>query len=369
MFRLIEDTFWDDPPITALTRDEKLILICLFTNIHTRPCGIYRIGLDRISMMTKVQEAAVEKGMKHLAAGDLVYHDGLEVCIPGYIRKQRYKGPQMAHRIAVELSQVKNKSFVQMIVKRYPDYLRMGGFKIDGAEIASPQMELSLESEEAAKPRPAAGLADLAAFIATRLRFTGGVKSMILAGLVKQDPDGEAGVRKAVKRAEKYFETAKAEKWRSYVMARRFSKFCDFYGEAFSSDEALEIYIEKIRLANERERKKDEWHKKRAASLQVGAQRPEPIDPPADPWIKFMERLPAQLESLRKDFEGYRKGKTKAEYIKGKLVGLFSDDKELNLKTEHFARNLNKEMVKPEIMQKYRTNYLLGKFAIPAMED
>jgi hypothetical protein len=366
MFRLIEDFFWDDPPIAALSRDEKLILVCLFTNIHTRPCGIYRIGLDRLAKMVKVPEATVSKCLKHLAAGDLVYYDGLEVCIPGYIRKQRYKGPLMARRVASELSQAKNQDFVDMIVKRYPDFLRMGGFKRKGEEIPSPQRELKLDKTEPMKSKPG-GVADLGLFIAEKLKFTGGVKASQLAKLIRADAEGEAGVRKAVERAVKYFETAKKEHWHSFVMAKRFSKFCDFYGEVFSSDEALQIKIEKIRLANEREQRKDEWHKKRAAQVMVGAQRPE--TKAVNVWDAFMQNFPEALKSLAADFEAFRNRREDPSVLEEKLLALFKDNEEMAAKENFFLQNLAKKLRTPETAKRYRINYIKGKFGIPDMED
>ena len=366
MFRLIEDSFWDDPQIARLARDEKLITICLFTNVHTRPCGIYRITADRIAHMTGIPEAKIRKGLNSLTKDDIAYYDGTEVCIPGYIRRQRYKGPQMARRVVSELATVKNKSFIKIIADRYPDFLKAGGFKMGKNDEFIPP---PLFSPDPADTLPAkkknAGIENLSLYMADKLKFTGGIKPAILAKLVKADPDGEAGVMAAVDRAVKYYATAKAEKWKAFIIAKRFSKFCDFYGEAFSSKEALEIYIVKIRTANEREDEKDKDRRRREANLHVVERRQEPELPGRDPWSLFLEKLPEPLESLRADFEKYYQEKDGEEILTNKLLALFKDNGELNLKTECFIKNLKPIQRKPETMLRYRKNFLFAKFAIP----
>lgn len=391
MYRIIEDSFWDDPQIAALSRDEKLIAACLFTNVHTRPCGVYRIGVERLAAMTKVAAAAVPKILRRLAEDDLAFYDGTEVCIPGYIRRQRYKGPKIAKRIVGELEQVKNRAFVEKIVERYPAFLKLGGYRATrppapGEKIVVLEMadgrtftnEAGIKALDDDMPTPLgealkkekpkgrrAAIAELAEEIATKLKFTGGVRKPQLEELVRIDPDGIDGVRAALGRAVRYYETAKAEKWRSFVIARRFSKFRDFYGEAFSSDEAAAAYVEKIRAANERETRK----LKREASLYVGAQRPEPAREERDPIEVFLEKFPAELEPIRKDFERFRETRKGATEIEEKLLELFKDNQEVGSKEAFFAKSIAKGLRTPETLRRYRINYIRGKFGLPELED
>jgi hypothetical protein len=371
VYRIIEDSFWDDPQIAALSKDEKIVAVCLFTNVHTRPCGVYRIAVDRIAAMTKVPAAAVLKVLRRLGENDLVYYDGTEVCIPGYIRRQRYKGPLIAKRIVSELAQVKNRSFVAKVVGRYPDFLKLGGYKPErpaAQEERFPALTDDMPtpfSSELEKPKGRrAAIAELADEIATKLKFTGGVRKAALEELVRIDPDGIEGVRAALARAVRYYETAKAEKWKSFVIARRFSKFRDFYGEAFSSDEAAAAYVEKIRTANERETRK----LKREASLHVGGQRMDTGDQEL-PWPKFLYRLPEALEPLRNDFILYVGHRISADTITEKLLDLFKDNAEINLKERQFAESIAKKMRTPETFRRYRINYIVCKYGVPDLED
>jgi len=359
MFRLVEDSFWDEPQVAELQKDDKLLFICLFTNVHVRPCGIYRITLDRIAHMTGLAVQRVAQGMKLLASHDLAYYNGQEVCIPGFIRRQRYKGPQMARRVAGDLAQVKSKQFVSMILERYGEQMKSGGFRqrqlLSIEEVAPPEAQ-----QEERKPK-ADSMKQLAEYISERLRFRAGIKTAALRDLVKAE-GSEERVRAAVDRAARYYATAKSEKWHSFVIAKRFSKFVEYYDVAFSDDAALDIYIEKIRRANAREMKSA----KREAALQVGAQRPEAA--PVDPWPDFMQRFPEELEPIKVDFEALRRGKASVMTLELKLLDLFKDNAELKKKTEGFRLSLSKEFQTEAMLRKYKINYIKGKYGIPELE-
>ncbi len=85
---------------------------------------------------------------------------------------------------------------------------------------------------------------------------------------------------------------------------------------------------------------------------------------------KFFNNYPQELKELKKEFEDiHKKFKNKEnidiDNIKEKLLSLFKENNELNLKTQIFLRSLAPELRKPEIEKRYRINYLLNKFKIP----
>ncbi len=85
---------------------------------------------------------------------------------------------------------------------------------------------------------------------------------------------------------------------------------------------------------------------------------------------KFFNNYPQELKKLKKEFENvHEKFKNKEnidiDNIKEKLLSLFKENNELNLKTQIFLRSLAPELRKPEIEKRYRINYLLNKFKIP----
>lgn len=87
----------------------------------------------------------------------------------------------------------------------------------------------------------------------------------------------------------------------------------------------------------------------------------------------FFEHFPPGLVTLKQDFEEiFRQVKNKEAIepapVYRKLVELFNDDEELNIKAAVFLRGLAPELRKPEIENRYRLNYLLNKYRIPDFE-
>lgn len=104
--------------------------------------------------------------------------------------------------------------------------------------------------------------------------------------------------------------------------------------------------------------------------LNVGAGTREERGETCDEIETFLSHYPEQLFDVKEDFEtAYRKIKAKESFdiqpVLEKLLQLFENDEELNLKVEIFARNLSPRLRSPEIKKKYRLNYLLNKFKIP----
>lgn len=87
----------------------------------------------------------------------------------------------------------------------------------------------------------------------------------------------------------------------------------------------------------------------------------------------FFEHFPPALIPLKQDFEEiFRQVKSKEEIepapVYRKLVELFKENEELNIKAAVFTRGLARELRKPEIENRYRLNYLLNKYRIPDFE-
>lgn len=84
----------------------------------------------------------------------------------------------------------------------------------------------------------------------------------------------------------------------------------------------------------------------------------------------FLAQFPQELADIKSDFDVlYQKLKNKEdadpEAVHQKLLEMFRDDEELDIKTTIFVRNLAPELRKPKIRQRYRLNYLKNKFNIP----
>jgi len=106
--------------------------------------------------------------------------------------------------------------------------------------------------------------------------------------------------------------------------------------------------------------------------LNIGRERADTADEHGE-IQRFLTKFPPELEFMRGDFESLfsllRAGGTAdAGPLEEKLLAHFVGDNELNAKCAWFLQNLSSQLRRPEIERKYRLNYLLGKFAVPAFE-
>jgi len=88
---------------------------------------------------------------------------------------------------------------------------------------------------------------------------------------------------------------------------------------------------------------------------------------------KFFQYYPPELMGMKKDFERVflkikKEQDISLDKINKKLLDLFKNDDELNLKTRVFMKSLAKQLRGPEVEQRYRLNYLRHKFAVPDFE-
>ena len=107
-------------------------------------------------------------------------------------------------------------------------------------------------------------------------------------------------------------------------------------------------------------------------TLSVGSERNDTRDEHQE-INAFLSHFPAALDFLKADLT-----RLSREFMHGnsvdpgplheKLLNHFQDDAELNAKCAWFLKNLAPDLRRPDIEKKYRLNYLLHKFAIPAFD-
>jgi len=109
--------------------------------------------------------------------------------------------------------------------------------------------------------------------------------------------------------------------------------------------------------------------------LNIGAAKGEQKENQNEYWEieAFFSHYPAELNDLRADFQDLFEKIKKREPVEmtginEKLLTLFANDRELDMKTGVFARNLAPPLRTPAILRKYRVNYLLNRFNIPAFD-
>ena len=89
---------------------------------------------------------------------------------------------------------------------------------------------------------------------------------------------------------------------------------------------------------------------------------------------RFFENMSLEIKYLEKDFMKVRRSPALKRpellsYIYDKLIGKFENDEEMIIKTDIFMSNLPEAMKKPEIVRKFRINFINKRFNIPDFDD
>jgi hypothetical protein len=108
-------------------------------------------------------------------------------------------------------------------------------------------------------------------------------------------------------------------------------------------------------------------------SLNVGRARPQGEPEERGELEAFLRHFPDALDFLKQDFERLAAEKAAGHAVDAaplheKLLDRFQDDAELDARCSCFMKNLAPSLRRPEIERKYRLNYLLHRFSIPAID-
>jgi len=75
MYRIVKISFWSDTKIRKLTRDERSLLLYLFTNSHTHISGIYYLPVPFIAHEFRASTEGIMGMLKSLIGTDMIEFD------------------------------------------------------------------------------------------------------------------------------------------------------------------------------------------------------------------------------------------------------------------------------------------------------
>jgi hypothetical protein len=116
-YRPIRTSYWSDPYILELERDEKLLYMYLLTNDATTQCGIYEIPLRRVEFETGFSgERIYEMFHKFQSDGKIQYSlETREIAIINWRKYNENMSPKTMTKVANELSSVKNPLLILLL--------------------------------------------------------------------------------------------------------------------------------------------------------------------------------------------------------------------------------------------------------------
>lgn len=120
LYRYVQTTFWTDPFVENLTREEKLLYIYLLTNSRTKQCGVYEISIKAIAFELDYGKNDYDKIRtlieKLSIANKIKYNEKEnEMLIVNWLKHNNYDNPKVKTCIMKELNQVKTQDYVNYV--------------------------------------------------------------------------------------------------------------------------------------------------------------------------------------------------------------------------------------------------------------
>jgi hypothetical protein len=122
VYRTVETSFWSDPKIRRLTRDERLLFLYLVTNSHTHVSGIYYLPLAVVEVESGVKGKPLTKALQALDKARLAHFDReREVVFVRKMFKHQGKGDKNQRAAARQLSTLHGSPLIAEFTAEYPE--------------------------------------------------------------------------------------------------------------------------------------------------------------------------------------------------------------------------------------------------------
>lgn len=119
IFRPIQISFWQDPYILDLDKDQKYFYLYLLTNSRTTQCGIYQISYKIVSFETGFEEEAIKRLIRGFVDdGKVLFNEEhMEIMLLNWYKYNPVNNRNIEKRVLKELKEVKTLEFIDIYVK------------------------------------------------------------------------------------------------------------------------------------------------------------------------------------------------------------------------------------------------------------
>ena len=131
-YRPVDETFWTDPKVRAMSQREKLMFLYLITNPHANFSGVYYLPFPTLMFETGYGEKDARDSLAALAAGDHVIHDE-ENSMFWIVKMARHQviSEKQVDGVRKHFKTLQNSGLLGMFAKRYPDIVDQAEYPID----------------------------------------------------------------------------------------------------------------------------------------------------------------------------------------------------------------------------------------------
>lgn len=116
IYRPIQVSFWQDPYILELTKEQRYFYLYLMTNSKTTQCGIYQLSFKIVAFETGIEEEACKGLIRGLQADEKVVFDPRhdEIMLLNWYKYNPLNNQNIEKRIVKELGETKSKDLIDI---------------------------------------------------------------------------------------------------------------------------------------------------------------------------------------------------------------------------------------------------------------
>ena len=117
LYRNVHTTFWTDPFVESLDKDQKLFYLYILTNTKTHLCGIYEISKKLMSYETGFTISEIESLIKFFSDKDKMYYSETsnEIAIKNWVKYNVSRSPKQVEAIRKSTSEVKDRLCIEYV--------------------------------------------------------------------------------------------------------------------------------------------------------------------------------------------------------------------------------------------------------------
>ncbi len=159
MYRSVENSFWTDPDVKALSPETKLLFLYLITNPHGHISGLYHLPLEYAVMDTGLSMEQVRRGIDTLSMGHRAYFDpSTDMVLVARMLKYQGRGGKITSCVQKHVLGLHKSFLVKKLFELYPEVACDVGYPIDTLSMPHRDQEQDQEQDQDQKeqqPQPA----------------------------------------------------------------------------------------------------------------------------------------------------------------------------------------------------------------------
>lgn len=138
-YRPVDEVFWTDPKVRALSVEEKFLFLYFITNPQASFSGVYYLPFPTVLFETGMAEIPIREGINTLSVGYMVLHDEANSMfwVVNMAKFQATSKPQQ-EGVRKHFKTLQKSPLLRMFAEKYPDIIDPSSYPPDTLPIPSP---------------------------------------------------------------------------------------------------------------------------------------------------------------------------------------------------------------------------------------